>query len=176
MKARKEVPHLVISANAGGMLIDLPDSAVSVSVYDMSSPDPIKSFILDEESRSLRIDGQVDYRIVWVDKDGVSNTSILRARFLLGKTYIDLNDIINTDDETWADIVKNRDWFKSQGVLSEIKYFKASDSYRWVCLDDLVNGSAEKFKNFINEVKLMRLKKPIKRDKNESTGDTTVNN
>lgn len=175
MKARKEVPHLVISANAGGMLIDLPDSAVSVSVYDMSSPDPIKSFILDEESRSLRIDGQVDYRIVWVDKEGKINTSVFRARFLLGKAYIDLNDIINTDDEVWNDIVKNRDSLKAQGLLSEIKYFKATDAHKWVCIDDLVNGSADKFKNFINNMKRLRMKKPVKINNHESAGDTSIN-
>ncbi len=174
MKARKEVPYLVVSANAGGMLIDLPDDAVTASVYKMSSEEPVNSFILDEVNRTINYKGQGDSKIVWVNKDGQINTILLRARFFIGKTYLELNDIINTEDDVWDDIVRNREVFKSQGILSEIKYFKATDVHKWVSLDDLVNGSTDNFKNFINNVKRLRMKKPIKLNANESTGDTSV--
>jgi len=174
MKARKEVPYLVVSANAGGMLIDLPDDAVTVSIYEMPDEKLLNNYTLDDKSRAFKISGQGDYKIVWVDKEGKINTSVFRARFLLGKAYIDLNDIINTDDEVWNDIVKNRDSLKAQGLLSEIKYFKATDAHKWVCIDDLVNGSADKFKNFINNMKRLRMKKPVKINNHESAGDTSV--
>ena len=175
MKSRKEVPNLVVSANAGGMLIDLPDNAVTASIYDLSGDKLLNNYTLDDKSRAFRITGQGDYKIVWVDKDGKISTSVIRARFLLGKAYIDLNDIINTDDEVWNDIVKNREAFKAQGLLSEIKYFKATDAHKWVCVDDLVNGSADKFKNFINNMKRLRMKKPVKINNHESAGDTSIN-